>query len=158
MLTFQSIISQLSGPEVMFGLAIIFAVALYREKDRKDFYTILFASTTAMCATYFLKYYYKIPRPNTMLVTASDYRFPSGHATMAAVIMTLGIYYTHTHIKNRHVRYFLDICAIGWFVLVSYSRIYLGAHYPIDIIVGGGIGVVATITTIYIIKSLKRSK
>jgi undecaprenyl-diphosphatase len=37
-------------------------------------------------------------------------------------------------------RQWLTILVFGWSIVVSYSRIYLAAHYPTDIIVGGIIG------------------
>ncbi len=154
MLNFQILISQISGPEIMFALAIVLAIFLYKENNTKDFYTILFTSTTAMCSTYTLKYLLKMPRPTDILVTANDYRFPSGHATMAAIVMSLGIYYTHIHIKDKHVRYFLYTSAVAWYVLVSYSRLYLHAHYFIDIFVGGIIGTLSTIVILKIFKHL----
>jgi undecaprenyl-diphosphatase len=154
MLNFQIFISQISGPEIMFTLVIILAIALYKKHDNKDFYTMLFTSTTAMFVTYSLKYLLKVPRPEDMIIAANDYRFPSGHATMAAVIMSLGIYYTNLHIKHKPMKYTLFLCAIMWYVLVSYSRLYLQVHYPIDIIVGGSIGIASTIITLKIFKHL----
>lgn len=154
MLNFQILISQISGPLIMFVFTIVLAILLYKKHDTKDFYTILFTSTTAMFITYSLKYLLKIPRPVDMLTTANDYRFPSGHATMAAVIMSLGIYYTNLKIKNKHLRYFLYICAVSWYILVSYSRLYLHVHYPIDVIVGGCVGIVATTLVLKIFKHL----
>ena len=71
--------------------------------------------------------------------------FPSGHATFAAVIMTLTIHYSHKYIKNKIFRYITYFIAVCWFILVSYSRLYLQVHFLIDIIVGGFIGIISTI-------------
>jgi undecaprenyl-diphosphatase len=89
-----------------------------------------------------------------MLVAETDPRFPSGHATMAAVVMTLVIYYSNKHIKNDYLKHFLWIVAVVWFMLVSYSRLYLHVHYPIDVIIGGIIGIIRTIATLKIFKHL----
>lgn len=107
-----------------------------------------------MFLTYTLKYLLKVPRPEHMLVIEHDPRFPSGHATMAGVVMALIIYYAYNHCENRFVRYLLYFCALSWFILVSYSRLYLHVHYPIDIIAGGIIGIVSTIVIIRIFKHL----
>lgn len=139
----------------MFAFIIIVAIILYKKKFIQDFYIVLAASTLAMATTYLLKYLLRIPRPDAMLTQAHDYRFPSGHATMAAVIMSLGIYYTYTHIHDKHLRIFFYIAAIGWYVLISYSRLYLGVHIPIDIIVGGVIG---TVSAMVVVKSVGKKK
>lgn len=133
---------------------LLLAIALYKKNDTKDFYTIIFTSTTAMFITYSLKYVLKVPRPGGMLTSAADYRFPSGHATMAAVLMSLGIYYAHLHIKNKSLRYLLYVCAIAWYLLVSYSRLYLQVHYPVDVIVGGIVGIITTLIVLKIFKHL----
>jgi undecaprenyl-diphosphatase len=73
---------------------------------------------------------------------------------MAAVVMSLVIYYSHKHIKNDYLRYFLYVVSVAWFALVSYSRLYLGVHYPIDILAGGVIGVASTIIVMKIFKHL----
>lgn len=65
--------------------------------------------------------------------TGGKYGFVSSHAANSfglAVLASLVL-------KNRITSIFL----IFWAIIVSYSRIYLGVHYPSDIIVGGLIGV-----------------
>lgn len=154
MFTFQVLISKIAGPEVMLVFAIVFAIFLYKKNDTKDFYILLFTSTTAMFFTYTIKHWLKIPRPAGMLILEDGYRFPSGHATMAAVVMSLGIYYTHRYIHDKYTRYFLYLSAATWYVLVSYSRIYLKVHLPIDVLAGGIIGAVSTIVVVKIFKHL----
>ncbi len=158
MLTFQIFISTISGTVPMFALTIVLALFVYKKNNPKDFYTILFSSTLAMCITYTIKYLLKIPRPEDTLVFAGDYRFPSGHATMAAVVMSLALYYTHLHIKNKLLRYLLYLCAVTWLLLVSYSRLYLNVHYTVDVFVGGCIGILSTVLVLTMLKYRRSRK
>jgi undecaprenyl-diphosphatase len=153
-LNFQILISQISGTGVMFGIIVFICILVYIKNYKKDSLKIIFASTFAMFVTFTLKYLLNVPRPAHMLIVETDPRFPSGHATMASVVMALVIYYSNKHIKNSYLRYFLYICAVSWFLLVSYSRLYLRVHYPIDIIAGGLIGVVSTVIVMKIFKHL----
>lgn len=72
------------------------------------------------------------PRPTNLL---SDFSFPSGHATIAfAMAVVLSAYEP----KFRWLFYALAVC-------ISFSRIYIGVHYPLDVLsgalLGWGIGV-----------------
>ncbi|MFC2137165.1 phosphatase PAP2 family protein [Bacteroidota bacterium] len=40
--------------------------------------------------------------------------------------------------KNKY----FTVVAIGWASIISYSRIYLGVHYPADIITGAVLGII----------------
>jgi undecaprenyl-diphosphatase len=60
----------------------------------------------------------------------TTYSFPSGHASMAAGA-TIGL----MALWPRH-RWWL----LGLAVAVSFSRIYVGVHYPLDVLVGGCVG------------------
>lgn len=59
------------------------------------------------------------------------YGFASSHAANTIGLAT----FFHLIFKNYYTK-----LLIGWAVLVSYSRVYLGVHYPGDVIVGGAIG------------------
>ena len=144
MLEFQIFISQIAGVKVMFIVTLLLLVVLYCLKQKKDFYKILFIIISAMFVTYTLKYILQVPRLETILIPENDFRFPSGHATMAAVVMSLVIYYAHKKVRNVYLRYFLYALGISWLVLVSYSRIYLNAHILIDVTVGALVGIGAT--------------
>lgn len=145
MLNFQIFVSQIAGVKAMFVAVLLLLVLLYLFQYKKDFYKIIFISTSAMFVTYTLKYILQVPRLETILIPESDFRFPSGHATMAAIVMSLIVYYAHKKVRNTYVRYFLYALGVSWFVLVSYSRLYLHAHILVDVVVGGFIGVFATI-------------
>ena len=74
-----------------------------------------------------------IVTPLTQVTTTS---FPSGHAASSAVCyLTLGLMLAQTQ-ASRSVRIHLIVTAGILALLVGVSRIYLGVHYPSDVLAG----------------------
>lgn len=69
-----------------------------------------------------------------IISSPTDYSFFSGHAASSFSIIMLAVLFLKRKIKWIG---FLFI----WPLLFSFSRMYLGVHYPIDIIVGALVGV-----------------
>ncbi|MBY0309330.1 MAG: phosphatase PAP2 family protein [Phycisphaerales bacterium] len=82
------------------------------------------------------------PRPNlvphgSLVYTTS---FPSGHSTMAAVTyLTLGALLMRTD-KRPLIKLYLLALAVTLTVLVGVSRVYLGVHWPTDVLAGWTLG------------------
>jgi undecaprenyl-diphosphatase len=73
--------------------------------------------------------------PSVRVFTAS---FPSGHAAVSAITyLTLGALLARTHPSRRVRIYFMSLALT---FLVGLSRIYLGVHFPTDILAGWCIG------------------
>ncbi len=80
----------------------------------------------------------------TPISTASSYSFPSGHATSAATFWPiLGDWLSKRVPERKSLIVAVVITAIG---LVSFSRVYLGVHYPGDVIVGIILGLMVSLT------------
>ena len=62
----------------------------------------------------------------------SDPSFPSGHASSA--------FATATSISLNCKKWYVVVPAYAWATAVGYSRLYMGEHYPSDVIIGAAIG------------------
>jgi len=82
------------------------------------------------------------PRPNIIpkLVQVGGQSFPSGHAvTAAAIYLTLAILASR-HFRNHGARVILFVLAATIIFVVAFSRLYLGVHYPSDVLSGVFLG------------------
>ena len=75
--------------------------------------------------------------------------FPSGHTATA---FSVGLYLSIL-IKNRYLKLLLFVMAF----LVGYSRMYISAHFPADVVSGALIGVVITLCCYYLSRFFKSS-
>ena len=89
-----------------------------------------------------LKLVFDRPRPDLVPHGMDVYTlsFPSSHAMMSALVyLTLGALLARTQSSVR-VRVYLLVCAILLTFLIGVSRIYLGVHWPTDVLAGWAVG------------------
>ncbi len=90
------------------------------------------------------------------LVRVATYSFPSGHAMLSTVIyLTLGTLLATAEREKRFKIYLLGV-AVLVAVLVGLSRIYLGVHYPTDVLAGWIAGAVWAILCLLVAHWLRR--
>lgn len=122
---------------------IIAAVTVYTilARHRRTALLILGAVLGGVVISQLLKLGYDRPRPDlggaTHVFTAS---FPSGHSMLSAVTyLTLGALLTRT-VASKGIKIFFIGCAIVLTLLVGISRVYLGVHFPTDVLAGWCLG------------------
>ncbi len=89
-----------------------------------------------------LKLGFERPRPAAIFhdVWVSTYSFPSGHAMLAAVTyLTLGALLARVQPQLR-IKAYLLLVAVLLTVLVGVTRVYLGVHWPTDVLAGWTVG------------------
>ena len=113
-------------------------------------FTVLFS----IVANGFLKNIIKAPRPFESQVvvpirahTATGYSFPSGH-TQGATTFWLALM---IHVKKKWL-YYLGTIMI---TLVALSRLYLGVHWPVDVLAAIFLGIALTIIGQYIFEKIR---
>lgn len=84
-----------------------------------------------------LKIYFKRERPEIhRILDANGFSFPSGHTMMAFSLYAILGYIIWRNVKTRAGRFIIVLLATVMTVLIGGSRIYLGVHFPSDIVGG----------------------
>ena len=140
----------LFGEETLF---IVLALVFFWCIDKKRGYYLLFTCFTGTICIQFLKMTFRIPRPWKLYPdftivksaegAATGYSFPSGHTQCAAGLWG-GI---ARSAKKRAVQIGGTVLAL----LVGFSRMYLGVHTPLDVLVSLGIALVVIFGLYYVV-------
>ncbi|MCG7343431.1 phosphatase PAP2 family protein [Sporosarcina sp. ACRSL] len=128
----------IGSTKVVMLLTIAMTILLvWKFRARSQAYFFFFVMVGTIIAFQTLKVIYKRDRPEFhRLAEAGGYSFPSGHAMMATSLYALLTYMLWRHIQSTAGRIALLSFAIFMFGMISLSRIYLGVHYPSDILGG----------------------
>ena len=116
----------------------------------KDIVYMSVASGVAWGIAHILKNTFKTLRPEVahdiLLKSESVYAFPSGHTTFFFALAT--VLYFH-HKRLAYATYIIGLA-------VGIARVYIGVHYPIDIIGGIVLGILVGISSKYIYDIIKK--
>jgi undecaprenyl-diphosphatase len=107
-----------------------------------------------------LKMVFERPRPDLVahIVETQTASFPSGHAMMsAATYLTLGALLARVQ-SDRRSRYYVIGAAVLVTVLIGVSRVYLGVHWPSDVLAGWAAGASWAIFCWLVAVALQRSR
>ena len=148
----------LGGMGVLTFLTLAVAGFLLLQRQFRLTILVLIAVFGGYLMSTLLKQGFDRPRPN--LVPHSVYvytaSFPSGHSMMSAVTyLTLGALLARSQIRWRMKAYFLLI-ALFLTVAVGVSRVYLGVHWPTDVVAGWTAGAVWALLCWLIARQLQR--
>ena len=81
------------------------------------------------------------PTAFTPLLHATGYSFPSGHSVGSVVVYGLLGYFAMHYFRRRSARFAVGAVTVAFVLLVGVSRVYVGVHYPTDVLAGWSLGV-----------------
>lgn len=131
-------ISALGGVSVI--MIVLLAVAgffVLKRKFRMMLYLFLSVGGGA-CLMFLMKEFFSRPRPSIVphLQEISHASFPSGHSMVSAIVyLTLAVMLAKNTSDNKVKTYYL-LVGMSLTGLVGLSRVYLGVHYPTDVLGG----------------------
>ncbi|HEV8607694.1 MAG TPA: phosphatase PAP2 family protein [Tepidisphaeraceae bacterium] len=137
-------ITALGGVAVIAGMTFVVAGFLLMRKQYHGMWLVLIATGGGLAISTLLKGIIARDRPSVVphlsYVTTSS--FPSGHSMLAAVAyLTLGSLLARLVVEWR-VKIYILIVALLITGAVGVSRVYMGVHYPTDVLAGWSAGLV----------------
>jgi len=131
------------GSYSVLGIVVVATVVyLLFAGKRKAAVLVVTALVGGVLLTNALKIGFARPRPDIVAPLARVFSasFPSGHAALsAAVYLTLGALLARVADARRTKLYFVGL-AVFLTLIVGVSRVYLGLHYPTDVLAGWCVG------------------
>jgi len=129
-------VSTLAGPDLQTGFALAGVLGfILARRFWPDGLTLLIAGTGGALLMIGLKTLFHRPRPTELFTEHLGYSFPSGHSFFAVVLYGLVAYWLSRDAPPRRKRWIWGI-ALTAMLLVGFSRIYLGEHFPSDVAAG----------------------
>jgi undecaprenyl-diphosphatase len=141
-------VTALGSSTILALITILATVFLVTNGRRRDGVHLGLLSIGAAALTFFFKRFLARPRPDVVpaLVVVSDLSYPSGHTLGAtSIYLVLG----YIAFRDTGKRWLLAV-AVGIALAIALSRMYLGVHYPTDVVGGGVIAIAWVIVTVLV--------
>ena len=150
---FQFNLTQLGNPLVFLGLLTIFIIYV-----PKLWEAILTSTIISALMSFILKIIFDIPRPAQYLdqesfviigeVLGGYKSMPSGHSITTFSVITILLIAFMPKKVNYKIIWSSSIILIG--LIIAFSRVGVGAHYPLDVVIGSAIGYMSSVCGIYL--------
>lgn len=145
------------GSTLMVTLVTIVIIGWLAAKRRvREALTVAFMIGGAAVINTLLKLSFQRQRPTILqaLVSEQSFSFPSGHA-MASAALACVVVYLAWQSKYRWLAVVLGVIYVG---AVGLSRVYLGVHYPSDVVAGWCVSIIWSYVVIVSFRAQARSK
>lgn len=149
-----------------FGHALIFLsfLGIFIVYAPKMWEALISASLVSFILSYLLKEIFAVPRPaavydyNSFIIigktlSSRTSSLPSGHAITVFTILTVLLFSFMPRDLKHKISWIFLIIIIG--LILAFTRVGIGAHYPLDVVVGCIIGYISGLAGIFISRKYK---
>ncbi|HJW76358.1 MAG TPA: phosphatase PAP2 family protein [Thermoleophilia bacterium] len=132
----MEVVTDLGATVTLATLAIVLGALLLRKGLRREAFFLLLSTGSAAALNALLKQLFQRPRPDVVaqVVPAHGFAFPSGH-TMSSMALACAVTFVCWRLRWRY-RWPVSLAALTLAVAIGASRVYLGVHYPSDVLAG----------------------
>lgn len=137
-------LTALGGTAILTLLTVNSAVILWLHGNRRSAVVLVLAVIGGTLLSLAFKDLYARPRPSVVPVDIHlvTYSFPSGHSMLSAITyLTIGTLLARATTR-RSIKIYIMFLSILLAVAVGFSRVYLGVHWPTDVLAGWTAGIV----------------
>lgn len=131
-------VTAMGGSVVLVAITLLILGHLWLSRRYRVAVLLAVATAGGLALNGVLKHAFARERPDATLhlVEVRSPSFPSGHSMAASIFyLTSGALLARTT-KRRSEKYYLMSCALLLTFAVGFSRVYLGVHYPTDVLAG----------------------
>lgn len=150
----MSDLTALGGHTILTLISTLAVIYLLIRKKQSSALLVAASGLSGMALNHLLKTGFDRPRPDLVshLAEVHTLSFPSGHAMLAAIIyLTLGVLLARNEPSHPLKAFILGTAMVLTF-LVGLSRIYLGVHWPTDVLAGWCIGAAWALACLQILR------
>jgi undecaprenyl-diphosphatase len=133
-------VSILGSTTVLLPLVTLIALTLFARGHRSDATLLLIVALGSLAVHNAVKALAERPRPTVAAFHVVGWSFPSGHTTQAVAVYGALAYVLCRLSENIAVKTGLIAAAILLAGGIGFSRLWLGVHYPSDVLGGAALG------------------
>lgn len=144
-------LSRLSSGTLLVAYVAALSIWFLRKGDERTASILIANGLAAEILNMVLKRYFERPRPTLFHEVAlpESFSFPSGHAMSAMAV--LGGLAAVLIVRHRARRRLIVAATAVLVFLVGLSRVYLGVHWPFDVLAGFAAGVPLLVATVHLL-------
>ena len=138
------LVSRLGGPSVLAVLGVMLMAVFVGHRWWRGA-IILFvamAGASILDTTLKLAFHRARPAPYFGYALPESYSFPSGHALFSFCFFVAGAALLAPRLQHPALRWLVWAVAASLILAIGFSRIYLGVHYPSDVLAGYAVGLI----------------
>jgi membrane-associated phospholipid phosphatase len=150
--TVMAFCTRLGNPSIMFSLMAAIAILFWLAGRRRTVLILLLASLLGLAISQGVKYVIRRERPDVawrLIDRPRSPSFPSGHALNTMAFYGAVALLCSRQLRRRTARAAVLIAGFLLPVLIGSSRVYLGVHYPSDVLAGWTAGLACALLVLW---------